>query len=115
MPPGTEAYFTAGKYLDSLYRPDTVGIKVGMAYITLKDYATPIKRKAFQQDTSLDKVIKIDGVDFARKTNAIVSKAEDRSKGVIQVLNYNVHNGEHTTAFFIDSTQRKVFDTIEMK
>ncbi|WP_428327314.1 hypothetical protein [Mucilaginibacter sp.] len=115
MPPGITPQFKAEDYLDSLYRPDTVGIKIGMGYITLKDYATPLKRRAFQQNTDLNKVSTIHWDDFTKKTNDIISKAKDRSKGSIVILNYHVHRTEHTTAFFIDSSVRKVFDTIQIK
>jgi len=115
MPPGITAYSTAEKYLDSLHRPDTIGIKIGMAYISLKDYAMPVKRRVFQQDTELNKVSAISWDDFTRKISDIVAKGKNRSKGVIQVLNYKIHNTDHTIAFFIDSSQRKVLDTIQMK
>jgi hypothetical protein len=115
MPRGIGAQSTAEKYLDSIYRPDTVGIKIGMGYITLKDYSIPAKQKAFQQDSDLNKVSKISWADFTRKANDIVSKENGRSTGSIVVLNYSAHRTEHTTAFFIDSSLRKVFDTIEMK
>ena len=115
MPPGISAQIKAQDYLDSLYRPDSIGIQIGMGYITLKDYAMPIKRKEFQQDSDINRVSKIDWADFTRKTNDIVAKGKDRSKGSIVILNYQVRHIEHTTAFFIDSSFRKVLDTIEMK
>jgi hypothetical protein len=115
MPPMRGAQITAEKYLDSLYRPDTIGIKVGMGYIALKDYAMPVKRRLFQQDTDLNKVSTIHWADFTRKTNDIVAKRKGRCKGAIVILNYHLRHAEHTTAFFIDSCVRRVFDTIQMK
>ena len=115
MPPGITAQTTAEKYLDSLYRPDTIRPKIGMGYITLKDFAIAVKRTEFQKDSSLNNVSTISWADFTKKTNEIVTKHKDLGTGSIVILSYQFQSKEHTTAFFVDGWEKKVIDTIQMK
>lgn len=115
MPPFIAAQNKAEHYLDSLYRPDTIGVKIGMGSITIKDYAAPVKRSEFQQNIDLSEIRTINWSDFTRKTNDIVVKRKGDAKGSTVILKYQVRHTEHITAFFVGSPLREVFDKIQFK
>ena len=114
IPNGVIAQNIAERYLDSIYRPNLVTEKIGVGYITLKEYLTPLTQRKFQQDTYHYHVSKIDWGDFTKKTDDILSKGRGRNKGVITVENYRDNGTEYTTAFFVDSSFKKVFATIQI-
>jgi hypothetical protein len=86
-----------------------------MGSITIKDYATPVKRSEFQQNIDLSEIRTINWSDFTRKTNDIVVKRKGDAKGSIVILKYQVRHTEHIIAFFVDSPLREVFDKIQIK
>jgi len=114
IPKGVIAQMTTERYLDSLYRPDTITGKIGVGYITIKQYFISSTQRRFQLDSQDYHLSKIDWVGFKKKIKDILSKGGGRDKGVITVENYRINGSEYTTAFLVDSNLRKVFATIPM-
>ena len=52
IPPGIVAQEHAEDFLDSISGKSKVENKVGMGFISIKEYLNPIKQRTFQQDTT---------------------------------------------------------------
>jgi len=114
IPDGIRAQMAAEHFLDTLYGPHKVVDKIGIGFITIKDYLNPSKQKLFLRDTGYYHLTENQLVVLKKKLNSILLDKEC-IKGTINVEGYNVNSANHITAFFIDSAFRKVFGAIQLR
>lgn len=114
IPDGIRGQSATERFLDTLYRPDTVQNKIGVGFITIKDYLNPSKQKVFQLE-STDQLSANEWLVFTGKVNDILSKNKSCINGTINVESYEARGTKYMTAFFVDSSFRKVVATLPIK
>jgi hypothetical protein len=114
IPDGVKAQMAAENFLDTLYRPNKVRDKIGLNYITVKEYLNLTKRKIFQKDSTYYHLSTNEWLLFTKKINHILSRDNEKIKGTIEIEGYTVNHVKYTTAFFVDSRYRKVFAVISL-